>query len=343
MKTAGNNTNLAKLLKLFSYIKLVLNHWISIAVILVLVVFLLWFNYPEFVWYLQGRSPVTVYAELGVFGDMYGALNTLFSGLAFSAVVVTLLLQKRQLAVSQLELKMTRDEMASQSGLFKIQTEVMNQQLFEGTVFQLLGFYQEQSSKIRAWNKNGRDAWMSLYNTLNESINFDDCKNLNYSGYDESMQYSEMQSVIPPVSLALRLLKYIHESSLITNDKKQFYVELLKSNMSDAEIYFLAVVSSYDDKFNEYQKYIEEYALLDGINTVCKLPLNVFSDYRMSAYRSLRGDVFDYYISKLKKSGKYSVVVYDDTNKPVCDLELFSRFDVRSNVLNEYSYNCFIR
>lgn len=292
-----------------------LTHWLFIAILLPLLIFLFWFNYPSFIWYLQGRSSVTEYAEIGVFGDMYGALNTLFSGLAFSAVVVTLLLQKRQLAVSQLELKMTRDEMASQSGLFKIQTEVMNQQLFEGTVFQLLGLYQEQSSKMLAWNKSGRDAWMALYHTLNADINCGDQKNLNYSQYDGCMMYSEMQSVIPPVSLALRFLKYIHESSLITNDKKQFYVEILKSNMSDAEVYFLAVVSTYDDKFTEYQKYIEEYALLDGINTVCKLPLNVFSDYNMRAYRFLRCDVFDYYVSKLKESGEYSVVVDGDTKK----------------------------
>lgn len=343
MNSVGDNTCLAKLSRLFFHIGFLLTHWLFIAILLPLMIFLVWFNYPSFIWYLQGSSPVTEYAEIGVFGDMYGALNTLFSGLAFSAVVVTLLLQKRQLAVSQLELKMTRDEMASQSGLFKIQTEVMNQQLFEGTVFQLLGFYKDQSSKILAWNKSGRDAWMLLYHQMDADINFDDNKNLNFPGYDNSMKYSEMQSVIPLVSLALRLLKYIHESSLITNDKKQFYVELLKSNMSEFEIYFLAVVPSYDEKLAEYQKYIEEYALLDDINSVCKLPLNVFSDYSMRAYRYLRNDVFDYYISKLKGSGVYSVVVDGDTNKPVCDLVLFSRFDVRSNVLNECSYNCFIR
>ncbi len=343
MKPVGEKTCLSKLWTLFSYIKVILTHWLFVAVSLPSIIFLFWFHYPKIVWYLQGRSPVTEYAEIGVFGDMYGALNTLFSGLAFSAVVVTLLLQKRQLAVSQLELKMTRDEMASQSGLFKTQTDVMNQQLFEGTVFQLLGFYQEQSSKVISWNKKGRDAWMSIYNSLSVEINFNDRKEFNFNGYDESMQFSETQSVIPPVALALRLLKYIHESSLIANEKKQFYVELLKSNMSDAEIYFLAVVPSYDDKFHEYQEYIEEYALLDGINTVCKLPLNVFSDYKMSAYRSLRMDVFDYYIYRLKESGEYSVVVDGETNEPVCDLESLSRFDVRSKILNEKNYNCYIQ
>lgn len=343
MRPVGDNTCLAKLWTLFSYIRTILTHWLFVAVSLPSIIFLFWFHYPKIVWYLQGRSPVTEYAEIGVFGDMYGALNTLFSGLAFSAVVVTLLLQKRQLAVSQLELKMTRDEMTSQSGLFKIQTEVMNQQLFEGTVFQLLGFYKDQSSKILAGATKGRDAWNLFYQTMNAEIDLQNYNGFNYSGYDRAMNIYNMQSVISPVSLALKLLKYIDESTLIPNEKKQFYVEVLKTNLADAEIYFMAVISVYDEKFSEYQKYIEKYAVLDGINTECTLPSSVFTDYSMNAYRSLRAEVFDFYISRVKDAGVYSQVVDGKTNKSVCDLTLFSRFDVRSNVLNEHNFNCFIR
>ncbi|WP_139411901.1 putative phage abortive infection protein [Aeromonas veronii] len=343
MKVVGENTCLAKLWTLFSYIRVILTHWLFVAASLPSIIFLLWFHYPKIVWYLQGRSPVTEYAEIGVFGDMYGALNTLFSGLAFSAVVVTLLLQKRQLAVSQLELKLTRDEMASQSDLFKIQTEVMNQQLFEGTVFQLLGFYKEQSSKIRTGETQGREAWNMFYYTMNAEIDLQNYNGFNYSGYDRAMNLYNMQSVISPVSLALKLLKYIDESMLISNEKKQFYVELLKTNLADAEIYFMAVIAVYDEKFSEYQKYIEKYAVLDCINTECTLPSSVFTDYSMNAYRSLRTEVFDYYISRVKDAGVYSAIVDGETNEFVCELALFSRFDVRSNVLNEHNFNCFIR
>jgi hypothetical protein len=46
----------------------------------------------------------------GQFGDSYGALNTLFSGLAFGAVFYAIILQRRQLAAQQEELRLTRDE-----------------------------------------------------------------------------------------------------------------------------------------------------------------------------------------------------------------------------------------
>src|SRR5690606_17512203 len=46
----------------------------------------------------------------GTFGDSFGALNSLFSGLALSGVVVTILLQRTELSLQRTELKETRKE-----------------------------------------------------------------------------------------------------------------------------------------------------------------------------------------------------------------------------------------
>jgi hypothetical protein len=51
-------------------------------------------------------------AERGQFGDLYGAINALFSGLAFAGVIVTILLQSRELALQREELAATRTELA---------------------------------------------------------------------------------------------------------------------------------------------------------------------------------------------------------------------------------------
>ena len=50
-------------------------------------------------------SSVDPYSDTGPLGDSYGALNTLFSGLAFAALIVTLVLQKRELEASLLEVR----------------------------------------------------------------------------------------------------------------------------------------------------------------------------------------------------------------------------------------------
>lgn len=61
------------------------------------------------------------------FGDMFGAINALFAGLAFAGVIVALALQMRELALQRRELRLTRLVMrhsakaqkASEKALFK--------------------------------------------------------------------------------------------------------------------------------------------------------------------------------------------------------------------------------
>jgi hypothetical protein len=47
----------------------------------------------------------------GTFGDMFGAINALFSGLAFAGVIYTILLQRQELKLQRKELKLTRQEL----------------------------------------------------------------------------------------------------------------------------------------------------------------------------------------------------------------------------------------
>jgi hypothetical protein len=62
-------------------------------------------------------------AARGQFGDTFGALNTLFSGLAFAAFAYTLLLQRRELALQRAELAQTREELAKQAAAQQAQAE----------------------------------------------------------------------------------------------------------------------------------------------------------------------------------------------------------------------------
>ena len=48
----------------------------------------------------------------GEFGDSFGAVNALFSGLALAGVIVTLLMQRRELSLQREELTLTRKELA---------------------------------------------------------------------------------------------------------------------------------------------------------------------------------------------------------------------------------------
>jgi hypothetical protein len=67
------------------------------------------------VWTVIGLLPLaasTDWATRGQFGDMFGAANALFSALAFGGVIVTVLLQREELALQRQELEDTRKELA---------------------------------------------------------------------------------------------------------------------------------------------------------------------------------------------------------------------------------------
>lgn len=93
------------------------NIWLlwGIAVVLSVAVFLSVRYFPSLLKeYTHAKSIV----GLGEYGDIYGGLNTLFTGFAFVGLVVTILLQRQ-------EMKETRDEFAEQTKQFKEQSVLL--------------------------------------------------------------------------------------------------------------------------------------------------------------------------------------------------------------------------
>ncbi len=78
----------------------------------------------------------------GDFGGQFGAINALFSGLAFVGVIAALILQKRELALQRQELEQTREELRGQKEQLEAQNRTFRQQTFENTFFQLVAVTQ---------------------------------------------------------------------------------------------------------------------------------------------------------------------------------------------------------
>jgi hypothetical protein len=78
----------------------------------------------------------------GLFGDKFGSINALFSGLAFAGIIFTIFLQKRELALQREELEETRKE-------FIQQNETLKKQRFENTFFQLLRLHNDIVDKLK--------------------------------------------------------------------------------------------------------------------------------------------------------------------------------------------------
>jgi len=109
--------------------------WIIIAIVGVIAMWgLSWWGINKFI-----DEPT----NQGTFGDMFGAVNALFSGLAFAGLIVTLLYQKEELKLQREELKETRNELNAQKLEFQEQNKTMKRQRFENTFFNMLSLQQE--------------------------------------------------------------------------------------------------------------------------------------------------------------------------------------------------------
>ncbi len=82
-------------------------------------------------------------SDRGTFGDLFGSVNALFSGLALAGIIMTILLQRLELKNQKEELQLTRDEMKLTRQVFEDQSKTLRMQRFENTFFQMLGVYQE--------------------------------------------------------------------------------------------------------------------------------------------------------------------------------------------------------
>ncbi len=92
-----------------------------------------------FLLFYQGYFPLkgNDIAERGQFGDSFGVLNSLFTGLGFGGIVVTLLIQQRQLQ--------------HQESVIKLQRESEQTAHYEGTLHRLIELYIDFQKYLRLY------------------------------------------------------------------------------------------------------------------------------------------------------------------------------------------------
>lgn len=78
----------------------------------------------------------------GEFGDLFGAINALFSGLALACVIYTIFLQHKELKLQREELKLTRQELTktSDTGLRLFHFELMKMSINDPELHEVWNF-----------------------------------------------------------------------------------------------------------------------------------------------------------------------------------------------------------
>ncbi|KPX81186.1 putative phage abortive infection protein, partial [Pseudomonas amygdali] len=197
----------------------------------------------------------------GVFGDAFGVLNALFSGLAFSGVLITLLLQRKDLADSQLQ----NAKQQTESQFYSMLT--LQQQVIQG-------FDLHVKNRDRQYTIEGRDCFRDWHKKLcREYIaNYEEGRS---EGLRAVMAYEVvLQSHQGDLGLYFRSLYSVFRFvELAEYGDEKHLARVARSLLSDYELIFL-YYNCLSRKGRGFQKYADTYELFDNLDVNLLLELD---------------------------------------------------------------------
>lgn len=198
--------------------------------------------------------------ERGIFGDMFGAVGALFSGLAFAGVIVTMMQQKEELELQRKELKQTNLALELQRKEMESQNRTIMLQRFENTFFNLLkfnttirdGIYYKSSGENLTGNKAAEFHFRICSHNLD---------NLNYiENYIRNI--GQIDYYCRNIT---GILKFIDQSDNIQMDEKASYVDILLSNISFDELGLFYCYCLTSDGSLDAKALAKKYALFKSV------------------------------------------------------------------------------
>jgi hypothetical protein len=176
----------------------------------------------------------------GSLGDSFGIVNSLFSGLAFAGVIVTILLQRQELTESR---------------------EIFRIQRFEGSFYRLLELYRKNLEDIRivdaenATTHHGIDALSVLGKRLNATMQ----QYIPLLDIEEGRVLHETQLFIDVQKILVRQARYLGtlrsllelvERDLPSDEERSPYRDILASQITSIEaryLFYCCLVGGRDD------------------------------------------------------------------------------------------------
>ncbi len=212
--------------------------------------------------------------DLSKTGDAFNILNTFFTALAFIGLIVTILLQRKDLALQREELKLQREEMQRQraeqkrqADEFEAQNRLMKIQQFDSFFFKQLEYLNYLSNSIHFENKNGLEAISKIADCIYFCTKIVRCDNIadslyslnekQQSEYDANWKMFEKiyNDLLPWVHKFYSFIRRIRNTDVLNDKEKKFYIEIIFENLLDTQKYVLQVMGCVSFK--------EEYRVLE--------------------------------------------------------------------------------
>lgn len=192
-----------------------------------------------YLWYCFGWQRITDYSDSGRVGDSFGAVNALFTGLAFAILIVTLRLQMKELRQQQEEFKGTK--------------EALQDQVNDGRFFQMLDLHASSLARIqldirpgtydfqfndspKTGQLQGHEAIAYLVRKIKGS----------FSSFNHPTSFKDYPANCKPyTSLAEHLLLFMYELLAFIvedeSDRRVFYANVALGQLSQDELYLYCI------------------------------------------------------------------------------------------------------
>jgi hypothetical protein len=249
-----------------------------------------------------GLSPEQ--SDWGQFGDyLGGTLNPVFGFLTLMALLATIRLQAKELeatraalAVSQVEVALSRKAQTDSAEALKLQNEAISKQSFEQTFFTWLGTYREVLGRIsidglaerrgldRLWDKafnsdrligaQRNEPYLALHFAIHKSglKHIDEATQQHFPAIARGTllawdhNYVENESQLDSLFRILyRLYKWIDEQpeGRLSREDKWLYTSIIRSQFSWIEMVFL-FYNGMTDRGKKFKALINKYAVFDN-------------------------------------------------------------------------------
>lgn len=207
--------------------------WLSFGFIVTFVLgylgFLVYVSWPISEWSVSKAASL---------GDSFGILSSLFSGLAFAGLIVTIVMQNKTLKAQMEELELARKEYKRQGDELAGQKEVMNKQFesiqvqqFETTFFKIIEFHRIAiESKVFDFDEGKVNGYEFI-----EMLFERDIKNFNRLEYLVSNHVSFFKFYVNSV---VSIFSYINESGKGIEGVDAFFTERFLKILYQIESFF---------------------------------------------------------------------------------------------------------
>ncbi|MFC5872271.1 Putative phage abortive infection protein [Chryseobacterium arachidis] len=246
----------------------------------------------------------------GIFGDMFGASNALFTGLSFTGVIIAILLQRQELKLQRKELELTREEMKLTRLEFNQQNETLTKQQFENTFFQMISMYRDNTEKmtvdIQGVKSEGKPLFQAFNKKLNDDINtfmknrfkknndnvedkfFDNLEaeklklTINELVTIYERRYKSLEDeFVKYFSTIIIILKLVDQAKI---DDKFFYISILKSHFTKYETLVVFYQTISQDPNNEFRKLVDRYSIVNDLEVKLIVNPNHFLNYKQKQF-----------------------------------------------------------